>query len=73
MQKVILTIVLFFTGLVYSQAQETFSLTLSISGMKSDKGDVYVALYNAEKGFLKKTFKTTMAFTETKSIPRIIK
>ena len=60
MQKVILTMVLFFTGLVYTQAQETFSLTLSISGMKSDKGDVYVALYNSEKGFLKKTFKTTI-------------
>ena len=60
MQKVILTIVLVFTGLVYSQAQETFSINLSISGMKSDKGDVYVALYNSEKGFLKKTFKTTI-------------
>ena len=60
MQKVILTMVLFFTGLVYSQAQETFSINLSISGMKSDKGDVYIALYNSEKGFLKKTFKTTI-------------
>jgi uncharacterized protein (DUF2141 family) len=61
MQKVILTMVLFFTGLVFTQAQETFSINLSISGMKSDKGDVYVALYNSEKSFLKKTFKATIA------------
>lgn len=59
MQKVILTLVLILTSFFLSHAQEkeTHTITVTISGMKSDKGDVFVALYNSEKNFLKKRFK----------------
>lgn len=59
MQKVILTFVFILTSFFLSHAQEkeTHTITVTISGMKSDKGDVFVALYNSEKDFLKKNFK----------------
>ena len=59
MQKVILTLVLTLTSFFLSYAQETatYSITVNISGMKSDEGSVLVALYNSEKNFLKNSFK----------------
>jgi len=59
MQKVILIVIFILTSFFLSQAQEKESntITVTISGMKSDKGAVYVALYNSEKDFLKKNFK----------------
>jgi len=41
----------------FSQEVEKYTITVTISGMKSDKGAVYIALYNSEKDFLKKEFK----------------
>ncbi|MFT5762381.1 MAG: hypothetical protein ACI8WA_001509 [Polaribacter sp.] len=63
MQKVILTFIFILTSFFLSHAQEntTHTITVTISGMKSDKGDVFVALYNSEKDFLKKNFKGNIA------------
>lgn len=75
MQKVILTLVLFITGLGLAQSQEkdSFSVNLTITGMKSDKGDVYVALYNSENTFLKKPFKTTIVKVTDKKATAVFK
>lgn len=75
MQKVILTLVLFITGLGFAQSQEkdSFSVNLTITGMKSDKGDVYVALYNSENTFLKKPFKTTIVKVTDKKATAVFK
>ena len=59
MQKVILTIALIVTSFFPSHAQEkeSHTITVTISGMESNKGAVFVALYNSEKDFLNKNFK----------------
>tara|TARA_R110002111_G_scaffold2882_10_gene19160 strand:+ start:141 stop:566 length:426 start_codon:yes stop_codon:yes gene_type:complete len=59
MRKIILTLVFIITSffLLHAQEKETHTITVKISGMKSDKGDVFVALYNSKNDFLKKSFK----------------
>lgn len=57
MQKIILIAALFFGGLISSFAQEHNTITIEFTGMKSNKGSLYVALYNNESSFLKKGFK----------------
>ena len=75
MQKVIITIVFLLTvmSFSYSQEKEMFSITVSISGMKSDKGDVYVALYSNEKSFLKDAFKGSIVAVKDKKAKVIFK
>lgn len=55
MQKVIITCVLLLSSIILTHAQEkeSYTITVNISGMKADKGNVYVALYNSEASFLK--------------------
>jgi uncharacterized protein (DUF2141 family) len=70
MQKVILTLVFILTSifLTHAQEKETHTITVTISGMKSDKGAVFVALYNSKKDFLKKNFKgSIMKVTDKKA------
>ncbi|TYP98080.1 uncharacterized protein (DUF2141 family) [Tenacibaculum adriaticum] len=57
MQRIILIIVLFVTGLTAIVAQENYSITIEFKGLESDKGSLFVALYNKEDAFLKKGFK----------------
>ncbi len=58
MQKLILIAsILLLNSFTKLFAQETYSITIDFSGMKSDKGDVYVALYNSEDSFLKTPVK----------------
>jgi len=77
MQKVILTLVLIITSFFFSQAfaqeKEANTLTITISGMKSDKGDVFVALYNSEKDFLKKSFKGKIVKVSAKKATAVFK
>lgn len=61
MQKIILTAIIILSGVLSSVAQEKQTITLEFSGMKSDKGDLYIALYNSEDSFLKKPLKGTIA------------
>lgn len=58
MQKIILILLFTFTGLFSTNAQEeTFKLTVNISGLNSDKGNLMVGVYNKKEYFLKKQFK----------------
>ncbi len=58
MNKIYIFIFLVLAGLVKLSAQEaTANITVTIEGMKSDKGMVYVALYDTEESFLKKQMK----------------
>ncbi len=55
MQRILLLLILLiFNSIIKLTAQENYSITVEFSGMKSDDGDVYVALYNTEDSFLKK-------------------
>jgi uncharacterized protein (DUF2141 family) len=54
MTKIIVTIVLFISSLVSAQ---NVNLTVSIVGLKNDKGNLRVGLFNSEGTFLKSTFK----------------
>ena len=59
MHKLIITLLLFTinVSMSFAQEKETHTITVNISGMKNDKGKVYVALYNSEKSFLKEEVK----------------
>ncbi|MGG8495598.1 DUF2141 domain-containing protein [Tenacibaculum sp. TC6] len=54
MQKIILITALFLGSVATSIAQEKYTVTVEFSGMKSDTGKLYVALYDSEAQFLKK-------------------
>jgi uncharacterized protein (DUF2141 family) len=58
MKKIILTIALILTGIFSTNAQEeTFTLTVNITGLNSNKGSLMVGVYNTEDSFLKTRFK----------------
>ncbi|MFY7671429.1 DUF2141 domain-containing protein [Tenacibaculum sp. MEBiC06402] len=58
MQRIILLVSLFLFSFAQEiTAQETHSITVEFHGMESDKGNLYVALYDKEKDFLKKSIK----------------
>ncbi|WP_343330645.1 DUF2141 domain-containing protein [Polaribacter staleyi] len=74
MKKLLLIATLIFSFTNTSNAQEnTASLTVSFSGMKSDKGNLFVALYNTEATFLKKAYKGEMAEIKNKKTVVIFK
>lgn len=50
-------------------AQHT--ITIEFTGMKSDKGDVYVALYDEKKYFLKKEYKGAIVTVTNKKASAI--
>lgn len=61
MKKVILIIAIIFSGLLTTNAQEeSFNITVNISGLDSDKGKILIALYNEKGQFLKKGFRGGM-------------
>ena len=61
MKKIMLTIAILLHGILSSYAQEeTFHLTVHISGLKTDKGSLLVGLYNTEERFLKEPFKSNI-------------
>lgn len=57
MKKIIVSFAFFTIATITSFAQETFNLTVNISGLSSDKGQVLVGLYDNESDFLKKQLK----------------
>jgi uncharacterized protein (DUF2141 family) len=75
MQKLIITCVLILTSifLTHAQEKESFAITVNISGMKADKGDVYVALYNSNASFLKKEIKGAIVKVSNKKATAIFK
>ena len=67
MKKLFLLIAFIFVGNFSTQAQEeTFNLTVNISGLESNKGTLLVGLYNSEESFLKKQFKGDLSKIENK-------
>lgn len=70
MKKLILIIAFIFSGISTTNAQEeTFNLTVNISGLKSDKGTLMVAIYDKKENFLNKRFKGDMVkITDKKSV-----
>jgi uncharacterized protein (DUF2141 family) len=75
MQKIFIILVFSLTIMPFSFSQEkkTYSITVNISGMKSDKGNVYVALYSNEKSFLKENFKGSIVKVTNKNAIAIFK
>jgi uncharacterized protein (DUF2141 family) len=59
--------------LTYGQEKETFTINVNITGMTADKGNVYVALYNSEKSFLKENFKGSIVKVTNKKATAIFK
>jgi len=61
-RKLILIAVFIFSGIFSMNAQEneTYTLTINISGLESNKGKVLIALFNKKEQFLKKRFKGGM-------------
>lgn len=58
MKNLILIALFIFGGILSTKAQqETYTLTVHISGLKSDKGSVLIAVYNNEDSFLKKELR----------------
>ncbi len=63
-----------FTNTVNGQEEkETMNLTVEFSGMKSDKGSLFVALYNTEVDFLKKGYKGEIAEIKNKKTVVVFK
>ncbi|AZJ32287.1 MULTISPECIES: DUF2141 domain-containing protein [Tenacibaculum] len=57
MKKTILTMIILFGCLTAMVAQNTHTVSIDFKGIKSDKGALFVALYNTEKSFLKEGYK----------------
>ena len=58
MKNLLLIFTILLSGILTTNAQEeTFDLTIQISGLNSDKGTLLIALYDKKENFLKKIFK----------------
>ncbi|CAM1347501.1 DUF2141 domain-containing protein [Tenacibaculum insulae] len=57
MQKSIITLLIILSGITSVFSQEKHTITLNFEGIKSNKGDVFVAVYNTKESFLKTPFK----------------
>jgi uncharacterized protein (DUF2141 family) len=66
MKNLLLTITFMFSGIMFTSAQEKHTLALDFTGMKSNKGNLYVAIYNKEEHFLKKPIKGTIVKIQNK-------
>jgi uncharacterized protein (DUF2141 family) len=74
MKKIILIIVVIFSGISATNAQEeTFNLTVNIAGLNSDKGSLLVGVYNNADSFLKTRFKSDIIKIKDKKAVVIFK
>ncbi|WP_422091870.1 DUF2141 domain-containing protein [Tenacibaculum ovolyticum] len=73
MQKSILIMILFLSGVINSIAQEKHTITLEFKGIKSNKGSLFVALYNTEGTFLKKPLNGTIVKIVNKKAIAVLK
>ncbi len=76
MKKLLLIATLIFGIINTANAQEekeTVNLTVEFSGMKSDKGNLFIALYNTEANFLKKGYKGEVAEIKNKKTVVVFK
>jgi len=69
MKKLFLTIAIILTSILATNAQEeTFNLTVNITGLNSDKGKVMIAIYNGEAQFLNTRYKSAMVKSTDKKV-----
>ena len=69
MKKIILIIAFIFTGFFTTNAQEeTFQITVFISGLDSNEGQVLIALHNEKAQFLKTDFKNAITKITDKKV-----
>ncbi|PKH51165.1 hypothetical protein CXF68_10925 [Tenacibaculum sp. Bg11-29] len=73
MQRSILIVILFLSGVINSIAQEKHTVTLEFEGIKSNKGSLFIALYNTEDTFLKKPLNGTIVEIVNKKAIVILK
>ena len=70
MKKIFLTITLLFSGISFLSAQETtsekFSITVKMTGFNSNKGKVFIAVFNKKENFLGKRYKGGFTKIENK-------
>ncbi len=74
MQRIIIIASLFlFSFIQQITAQENHTITIEFTGMESDKGDLYVALYDKKEDFLKKSIKGDIVEVKDKKATVIFK
>ena len=74
MKKLLLIFAIIFSGTLTTNAQEqTFDLTVHISGLNSNKGTLLVGVYNKKDNFLKKQFKGDIVKIKNKKSAVIFK
>lgn len=74
MKKILLILAIVFSGLFTTNAQEeTFNLTVNISGLSNNKGTLLVGVYNKKENFLNTTFKGEIGKIENKKSVVIFK
>jgi uncharacterized protein (DUF2141 family) len=74
MKNFILTIALILTSILSTNGQEeTFNLTVNISGLNNNKGTLMVGVYNSKEKFLNTTFKGEIVKIENKKSVAIFK
>ncbi len=66
MKNLFLITAFIFSGVLSTLSQEKNTVTLEFKGMKSDKGNLYVAIYNKEDSFLKTPIKGIIVKIENK-------
>ncbi|CAM1374484.1 DUF2141 domain-containing protein [Tenacibaculum xiamenense] len=66
MKKIAITLILLLSVTCITFAQETYKITVEFSGMKTDKGDLYVGLYDNESSFLKKGIQNKLVSVKDK-------
>ncbi len=68
MKNLSLLFLSFFFMLSFSQLKsQKFNLTVKLENLKNDKGVVWVALYNSEKGWMKTQYKGTSSNISNKN------
>ena len=72
MKKVFLTIIFIVSGIASTNAQEeeeeAFNLIIEISGMSTDTGKVFIAIYDTKENFLKKGKGTNAIVKDLKAV-----
>jgi len=61
MKKSLLIAAFIFSRIFSTSAQEKYTVTINFEGMKSNKGSLFVAVYDSKDNFLNKRLKGTIA------------
>ncbi len=66
MKNLLVILTFIFTGTIFTCAQEKHSIVIDFKGIKSNNGNLYIAIYNEEESFLKNPIKGTIVKIEDK-------